>query len=92
MTRACVHLGTHCHPVKIGEYRDVAEKIKSLIGEQVEKTPTATNSAIVLEANKEFFGELLLFADGSTQEELTLDELIPVFDKFKHMSSPSIRN
>lgn len=92
MTRACVHLGSHCHPVKIGEYRDVAEKIKTLIGEQVEKTPTATNSAIVLEASKEFLGELLLFADGSTQEELTLDELIPVFDKFKHMSSPSIRN
>ena len=42
MTRACVHLGTHGHPVKIGDDRDAAEKIKGLIGEQVEKTPTAT--------------------------------------------------
>ena len=33
-----------CHPLKIGKYRDVAEKIKSLIGEQVEETPTATDS------------------------------------------------
>ena len=92
MTRACMHLGSHNHPVKVGNYRDSTEIMKSLIGEQVEKMPTATSSAIVLEARKEFLGELLLCQDGATQRTLALDELVPVFDKFKHMSSPSIRN
>ena len=58
----------------------------------MERTPSATNSAIILEASKEFLGELLLCPEGVPQKELKLEELIPIFDKFKLMSSPSVRN
>ena len=46
MTRAAIHLGKHYHPVAKGSYKDSAREISELIGEQVAKTPTATNSAI----------------------------------------------
>ena len=59
-TSAFVHLGTHSHPVKDGELRDMWERTHSLIGEQMERTPSATNSSIVMEATKELLGEFLL--------------------------------
>jgi hypothetical protein len=92
MTRACIHLGHHRHPVKVGDYRDTKLKINMLIGEQIEKTPSATKSAIVLEASKELLGEYLLRNEDEPPKTLTLDELIPVLDRFKDMGSPSIRN
>ena len=49
MTRAYVHLGSHRHHVKVGIYRDAMERIRSLLGDQVKRTPMATNSSIVLE-------------------------------------------
>ena len=58
----------------------------------MEKTPTATNSTIVLEASKELLGELLLCPEGALQKNLVLEKLIPVYDECKHMSSPSIQN
>ena len=59
-TRAFVHLGTHSHPVKDGELRDMRERTRLLIGEQMERTPSATNSSIVMEATKELLEEFLL--------------------------------
>ena len=59
-TRAFVHLGTHCHPMKDGELRDMPERTRSLIEEQMERMPSATNSSIVMEAMKELLGEFLL--------------------------------
>ena len=78
--------------MKVGIYRDAMERTRSLLGEQVEKTHTATNSSIVLEASKELIGELLLCLQGALQKSLEFHELIPVLDQCKHMSSPSIRN
>ena len=92
MTRACVHLGSYRHPVKVGIYRDAMERTRSLLGEQVERTPIATNSSIVLEASKELIGGLLLCPEGAPQKSLDFQELIPVLNQCKHMSSPSIRN
>ena len=90
MSRACIHLGFHSHPVKQGNYRESSAKLRTLIGEQVERTPSATNSAIVQEATKEYLGELLLCPEGVPQKTLAIDELVPVLDKFKQMTSPSI--
>lgn len=47
MTRACVHFGTHNHPVKIGDYRKDIAKGRSLVKEQVHWTSMATNFDIV---------------------------------------------
>jgi hypothetical protein len=65
MTRACLHLGVHEHPVKVGEDQDIKERTCKLIEEQVERTSKATNSAIVMEASKELVGELLINPDGA---------------------------
>jgi hypothetical protein len=92
MTRACMHLGIHEHPVKVGEDQDIKERMRKLIQEQVEKTPKATNSAIVIEASKEFVGELLIDSEGAPVIKYDLEELVPVLEKCKYMSSPSIKN
>jgi hypothetical protein len=92
MRRACVHFGVHDHPVKYGDCRDTRERTRSLISEQVERNPSATNSSIVLEASKELLGEMLLRPEGAPPAEFGLHELMPVLEKCKYMSSPSIRN
>ena len=91
-TRAFVHLGTHCHPVKDGELRDMGERTRSLIGEQMERTPSATNSSIVMEATKELLGEFLLRSDGDSSKVMDFTDLVPILDKCKDITSPNIRN
>ena len=92
MTRACVHLGVHEHPVKSGEYQDFKDRSHTLLAKQVERTSHATNSSIVMEATKEFLGELLLRPEGAPTKTYTFEELVPVLDKCRYISSPSIRN
>ena len=92
MTRACVHLGSHDHPVKAGDHRDFIDFTESLIGEQVERTPSATRSAIVLDTAKEVLGPLLLAKEGEPQKILELSEMQDIFDRCKHLTSPNIRN
>jgi hypothetical protein len=92
MTRTCVHLEVHKHLVKNGEYQDFKDRSRTLLEEQVERTPHATNSSIVMEATKELVGELLLRPEGAPTKTFTLEELLPILDKCKYMSSPSIKN
>jgi hypothetical protein len=51
--------------MKDGEYQDFKEKSRTLLEMQVERTPHATNSLIIMEATKELVGELLLHANGA---------------------------
>jgi hypothetical protein len=92
MTRACVQLGVHEHPVKNGEYQDFKDRSRTLLGEQVERTPHATNSSIVMEATKELVGELLLRPKGALAKTFIFEELVPILDKRTYISSPSIKN
>jgi seryl-tRNA synthetase len=92
MTRACLHLGIHEHPVKVGEDQEIKKRTHKLIEEQVERTPKATNSAIVMEASKELVGELLIDLEGAPVRKYDLEELVPILEKCKYMSSPSIKN
>jgi hypothetical protein len=92
VTCACLHLGIHEHPVKVGEDQEIKERRRKLIEEQVERTPKATNSAIVMEASKELVGELLINPEGAPVQKFDLEELVPVLEKCKYMSSPSIKN
>ena len=91
-TRAFVHFGTHSYPVKDGELRDMRERTRSLIGEQMERTPSATNSSIVMEATKELLGEFLLRPEGDSSRVMDFNDLVPVLDKCKYITSPNIRN
>ena len=93
MTRACIHLGYHHHPVKLGVCRTSAMQAKQLLDNQIQKTPTATHSKIVLEASKEFLGEFLLGKEVDNERKpLGLDELYPVLDKFQVFTSPRVRH
>jgi hypothetical protein len=92
MTHVCVHLGVHEHPMKDGEYQDFIDQSQTLIEEQVDKTPHATNSSIVMEAMKELVGDLLLRLEGAPLKTFTFEELVSVLDKCKYMSSPSIKS
>jgi hypothetical protein len=92
MTCAYLHLGIHEHPVKVGEDQEIKKRMCKLIEEQVERTPKATNSAIVMEASKELVGELLIDPEGAPVRKYNLKELVPVLEKYKYMTSPSIKN
>jgi hypothetical protein len=92
MTRAYLHLGVHEHPVKVGEDQEIKERTHKLIEEQVERTPKATTSAIIMEASKELVGELLIDPKGAPVRKYNLEELVPILEKCKYMSSPSIKN
>jgi hypothetical protein len=87
-----MHLGSYNHPVKSGNHRDFINLTDNLIGDQVERTPSTTCSAIVLETAKEVLGPLLLAKEGDPQKILELDELQGIFDRCKHLTSPNIRN
>jgi hypothetical protein len=92
MTPTCLHLGVYEHPVKVGNDQEIKERTHKLIEEQVERTPKATNSAIVMEASKELVGELLVNPKGALVRKYDLEELVLVLEKCKYMSSPSIKN
>ena len=91
-TRAFVHLGTHSHPVKDGELQDMRDCTRSLIGEQMERTPEATNSSIVMEATKELLEEFLLRPEGNSSRDMEFNDLVLVLDKCKYITSPNIPN
>ena len=90
--RAFVHLRTHSHLMKDGELQDMQERTRSFIEEQMERTPSATNSSIVMEATKELLGEFLLRPEGDSSRVMDFNDLIPVLDKCKYITSPNIRN
>ena len=46
----------------------------------------------MLEASKVLIGNYLLQPDDVPPKKLTLEEFLPVFDRYKDMASPNIRN
>jgi hypothetical protein len=60
MSRACIHLGMHNHPVSDGIYRETLDTISGLIAQEVSKIPTTKNSAITMAASKEFLDKYLI--------------------------------
>jgi hypothetical protein len=78
--------------MKNREYQEFKDRSRTLLAEQMEKTPYATNSSIVMEATKELLGKLLLNPKGAPAKTFTFEELVPILDKCRYMSSPSIKN
>jgi hypothetical protein len=92
MSRACIHLGNHKHPVAEGQCRETMETVTELIAQEVAKTPSAKNSAIALAASKEFLETFLIHNGDGPKEMLREEALEKVMDKFQLLSSPSVRN
>jgi hypothetical protein len=70
MTRTCINLGLHEHPEKVGKNQEFKDRIHTLIGKQVKRTPKATNSAIVMQATKELVDEFLIDPKGAPTRNL----------------------
>ena len=92
MQRACIHLEHHRHPVKTGDYRCTCKKIDALVKEHVDRTPQAPLSKIIMEASRDLFGEYLLCIEDELPRFLSLKELELVFDCYKELNSPNLRN
>jgi hypothetical protein len=45
-----------------------------------------------MEASKELVGESLIDPEGAPVRKFDLEELVPILEKCKYMSSPSIKN
>jgi hypothetical protein len=92
MSRACIHLGMHNHPVSDGICRETLDTISGLIAQEVSKTPIAKNSAITMATSKEFLDKYLIHSSPGPKKMLRGQELKDVLDKFEHLSSPNLQN
>ena len=52
MSRVCIHLGVHNHPVSSEVCRESLDMAYQCVANEVAKTPTANNSTIVMAASK----------------------------------------
>jgi hypothetical protein len=59
--------------VKVGEDQEIKERTCKLIEEQVERTPKATNAAIIMEASKELVGKWLIDLEGAPVRKYDLE-------------------
>ena len=91
MTRACVHMGVHSHPVAVGVCRESESTIISLIGSQIERMPSATNSSIAMAASKEFLAKHLLRPE-QCDTTMTVEDMKTVMEKYANLASPNIKN
>jgi hypothetical protein len=92
MTRACIHLGMHNHPVFDGICQETLDTVSSLIVQEVSKISTAKNSAIAMAASKEFFDKNFIHNGLKPKKMLQGQELEDVLDKFEYLSSPNLQN
>ena len=91
MTRACVHMDVHSHPVVVGVCRESESTIISLIGKQVERTPSATNSSIAMAVSKEFLAKHLLHPE-QCDTTMTMEDMKTTIEKYANLASPNIKN
>jgi hypothetical protein len=92
MTRAYIHLGMHNYPVSDGICRETLDTISGLIAQEVSKRLTAKNSAIAMDASKEFLDKYLIHIGLGSKKMLWSKALEDVLNKFEILSSPNLRN
>ena len=91
MSRACIHFGTHEHPIAKGNCRAAMEQIRNTVMAQVSKTPTAKSSAIEIAVGKELLMKGLIDKDGNGKA-LSEHELNLIFEKWSSLSSSTLNN
>ena len=91
MSRACIHIETHIHPIAKGDCRDAMDQICNEIKNQVAKTPTAKASAIGIAVGRELLMKGLIDEAGDGKV-LTEHELDTIFEKWSILSSSTMDN
>ena len=93
MSRACIHLGMHDHPVSNGVCHKSLDLAYHYVANEVLKTPTAKKSTIVLGASKQYLADYLLKSRTIGEDYLlVVSSLKVVMDKFSVLTSPNCRN
>lgn len=92
MTRACIHIGTHDHPVGYADCRLSKQKILNLVESHVGQNPEGKTSSIALEASKDFLSDLLLAQPGEVRKYLSDEELDQAFRLYYPLSRPGLKN
>ena len=91
MTRACIHFGTHNHPVATGECREAMDIIQEKIREQVSKTLHMKASAIFLAMDKELLMKGLVDKSGEGKK-LSEEDFSQVIQKWFALSLLCVNN
>lgn len=91
VTRAAIHLGCHNHPVSQGTCQDSMDIMYDCVAKEVQKTPNAKNSAIIMAASKNYLADALIrpTPGGSNLQGASMDV---VMDQFETLTSPNLRN
>jgi hypothetical protein len=90
MTRACIHLRMHDHPVFDGICQETLDTISGLIAQEVSKTPISKNSAIVVATSREFLDKYFIHSGPGSKKMFQGKEPKGVLDKFEYLSSPNL--
>ena len=88
-SRAAIHLGRHVHPVSDGVCLETLDRVYECVAQEVQRTPTAKASAIVMAASKTFLSDYLFRSTPGHLQGASLDS---VMDKFVTLSSANARN
>ena len=91
MSRACVHFGTHEHPVATGDCREAMHIIREKVRDQVARTPHAKASAISLAVGRELLLKGLVDESGEGNK-LGEKEFAQILEKWSALSTPSVNN
>ena len=91
ISRACIHMGIHLHPVAKGDYRVTMDQIQEEVKLQVAKTPSAKASAIGIAVGKELLIKGFINKDGDGKL-LSESELSSVLEKWSTLSSLTMEN
>ena len=91
MSRACVHIWTHDHPIANGDCRKAMDIIRAAMKNQVAKTSTTKSSAISLAVGRKLLMKGLVDkADEGTK--LSEMEFSQVLEKWSMLNTPSVKN
>ena len=91
MSRVCVHLGLHEHPIATCECREGMDIIREKVRDQVIRTPHTKASAISLAVGRELLMKGLV-DESEVGTKLTEEDLAQVFEKWSILSTLCVNN
>ena len=93
MSRACIHLGVYNNHVANDTWCESLDMAYQCVANELLKTPTAKNPAIVMTASKQFLADYLLkFPTSGEGHHLVGSSLEVVMDKFNTLTSSNCCN
>lgn len=89
MSRVAFHLGHHIHPMSNGVSMEILDHVYGSVAKEVQRTPSAKTSAIIMAASKTFISDYLF---RNTPRHLKGASLDTVINRFVTLSKPNACN